>query len=135
MQTYPSIHGYLEESVNHAAQVGYTETLYGRRRYIPELKSPNGAVRALGRRMALNAPLQGTAADIVKMAMVRVSRALKAELPSARLLMQVHDELVLECPPEDAERAAAILAREMEGVASFSVPLTVDVSIMKNWLE
>ena len=135
MQTYPSIHGYLEESVNHAAQVGYTETLYGRRRYIPELKSPNGAVRALGRRMALNAPLQGTAADIVKMAMVRVAHALKTELPSARLLMQVHDELVLECPPEDAERAAAILTREMEGVASFPVPLTVDVSIMKNWLE
>ena len=130
MQTYPAIRGYLESSVEHAAEVGYTETLYGRRRYIPELKSANGAVRALGRRMALNAPLQGTAADIVKMAMVRVARALAEELPSARMIMQVHDELVLECPPEDADRAAEILRREMEGVGSdFPVPLTVDVEI------
>ena len=136
MQTYPGIRGYLESSVEHAAEVGYTETLYGRRRYIPELKSSNGAVRALGRRMALNAPLQGTAADIMKMAMVRVARALAAELPTARLIMQVHDELVLECPPEDAEHAAAILRREMEGVGSaFPVPLTVDVEIGHNWLK
>lgn len=136
MQTYPAIRGYLESSVEHAAEVGYTETLYGRRRYIPELKSANGAVRALGRRMALNAPLQGTAADIVKMAMVRVARALAEELPSARMIMQVHDELVLECPPEDADRAAEILRREMEGVGSdFPVPLTVDVEIGHNWLK
>lgn len=136
MQTYPAIRGYLESSVEHAAEVGYTETLYGRRRYIPELKSANGAVRALGRRMALNAPLQGTAADIVKMAMVRVARALAEELPSARMIMQVHDELVLECPPEDADRAAEILRREMEGVGSdFPVPLTVDVEIGHNWLN
>ena len=136
MQTYPGIRGYLESSVEHAAEVGYTETLYGRRRYIPELKSSNGAVRALGRRMALNAPLQGTAADIMKMAMVRVARALAAELPTARLIMQVHDELVLECPPEDAGRAAAILRREMEGVGSaFPVPLTVDVETGHNWLK
>ena len=136
MQTYPAIRGYLESSVEHAAEVGYTETLYGRRRYIPELKSANGAVRALGRRMALNAPLQGTAADIVKMAMVRVARALAEELPSARMIMQVHDELLLECPPEDADRAAGILRREMEGVGSdFPVPLTVDVEIGHNWLK
>ena len=136
MQTYPAIRGYLESSVEHAAEVGYTETLYGRRRYIPELKSANGAVRALGRRMALNAPLQGTAADIVKMAMVRVARALAEELPSARMIMQVHDELVLECPPEDADRAAEILRREMEGVGSdFPVPLTIDVEIGHNWLK
>ena len=136
MQTYPAIRGYLESSVNHAAEVGYTETLYGRRRYIPELKSSNGAVRALGRRMALNAPLQGTAADIMKLAMVRVAHALAEELPTARLIMQVHDELVLECPPRDAELAAAILRREMEGVGStFPVPLTVDVAIGQNWLK
>lgn len=135
METYPGISGYLESSVERAAEVGYTETLYGRRRYIPELKSPNGAVRALGRRMALNAPLQGTAADIMKMAMVKVARALDAEVPSARLIMQVHDELVVECRPEDAARVADLLRREMGQVDTFPVPLTVDVSIGENWLK
>ena len=86
--------------------------------------------------MALHAPLLGTAADIVKMAMVRVARALAEELPSARMIMQVHDELVLECPPEDADSAAEILRREMEGVGSdFPVPLPVDVEIGHNWLK
>lgn len=135
METYPCISGYLESSVERAAEVGYTETLYGRRRYIPELKSPNGAVRALGRRMALNAPLQGTAADIMKMAMVKVARALDAEVPTARLIMQVHDELVVECRPEDAARVADILRYEMEHVDTFPVPLTVDVTVGENWLK
>lgn len=135
MQTYPEIGGYLEETVAHASEVGYTETLYGRRRYIPELKSANGMVRALGRRMALNAPIQGTAADLMKMAMVKVASALKQEIPDAHLLMQVHDELVLECPPADAERAATLLKCEMESVADFSVPLTVEVIIGDNWLK
>ena len=135
MQTYPAIGAYLDRTVEDATACGYTETLYGRRRYIPELKAANGMVRAMGRRIAMNAPLQGTAADIMKMAMVRVSRALKKELPSAHLLMQVHDELVLECPPEDAPRAAAILAREMEGVDTLSVPLTVDVVTGDTWLK
>ncbi len=135
MQTYPSISTYLDETVAHASEVGYTETLFARRRYIRELSSSNGAVRAFGRRIAMNAPLQGTAADVMKLAMVRVYRALKEELPSAHLIMQVHDELVVECPKEDATRAAEILKREMEGVADFAVPLTADVIIGNNWLK
>ncbi len=135
MQTYPSIGVYLDETVKRAQEIGYTETLYGRRRYIRELSSPNGAVRAFGKRIAMNAPLQGTAADIMKLAMVRAYRALKEELPSAHLIMQVHDELVVECPIADAPRAAEILKREMEGVASLAVPLTADVVIGENWLK
>ncbi len=135
MQTYPSIGAYLDETVRHASEIGYTETLYGRRRYIRELSSSNGAVRAFGKRIAMNAPLQGTAADIMKLAMVHAYRALKKELPSAHLIMQVHDELVVECPAADAPRAAEILKREMEGVASLSVPLTADVQIGENWLK
>ncbi len=135
MQTYPAIGAYLEDTVTHATENGYTETLYGRRRYIPELQSQNGMMRAMGRRIAMNAPLQGTAADIMKLAMVRVHTALKKELPQAHLLMQVHDELVLECPPEVSDTAAAILRREMEGVASLSVPLTVDVVTGATWLK
>ncbi len=135
MQTYPSIGVYLDETVKHAAEVGYTETLYGRRRYIRELTATNGAVRAFGKRIAMNAPLQGTAADIMKLAMVRAWKALKNELPSAHLIMQVHDELVVECPAADAPRAAEILKREMESVASLSVPLTADVQIGENWLK
>ncbi len=135
MQTYPSIGTYLDETIAHATEVGYTETLYLRRRYIRELSASNGAVRAFGRRIAMNAPLQGTAADVMKLAMVRVYHALKQELPSARLIMQVHDELVVECPAADAPRAAEILKREMEGVTSFAVPLTADVQIGENWLK
>ncbi len=135
MQTYPSIGTYLDDTVKRAAEVGYTETLYGRRRYIRELSAANGMVRAFGKRIAMNAPLQGTAADIMKLAMVRVYRALKEELPSAHLIMQVHDELVVECPAADAPRAAEILKREMEGVAALPVPLTADVQIGENWLK
>ncbi len=135
MQTYPSIGAYLDETVAHAAEVGYTVTLYGRRRYIPELRASNGMVRALGKRIAMNAPIQGTAADVMKMAMVRVSHALEKELPAARLIMQVHDELVVECPAADAPKAAEILKREMEGVTDFAVPLSVDVQIGENWLK
>jgi len=135
LQTYPRVGEYLEKTVEDARSCGYTQTLWGRRRYIPELTSANGAVRAFGRRVAMNAPLQGTAADIMKLAMVRVSRALRAELPAARLLMQVHDELVLECPAADAEKAAQILKREMEGVGTFAVPLTVSVTTGSNWLK
>ncbi len=135
MQTYPSIGVYLDETVAHAAEVGYTETLYNRRRYIRELSSSNGNIRAFGKRIAMNAPLQGTAADIIKLAMVRVYNAFKQELPTAHLIMQVHDELVVECPAADAPRAAEILKREMEGVADLPVPLTADVQIGENWLK
>lgn len=134
-ETYPRITEYLDGTVASAAENGYTTTLYGRRRYIPELKSSNGMQRAFGKRIAMNAPLQGTAADVMKLAMVKVRNALKTELPEARLLMQVHDELVLECPTHLAEKAGEILRREMEGVANLSVPLTADVTIGKDWMK
>ncbi len=133
--TYPAIDGYLSSTVSHAEEIGYTETLWHRRRYIPELKASNAIVRAFGKRVAMNAPLQGTAADVMKLAMVKVWHALKKELPEARLLMQVHDELVLECPPTMQEAASHILQREMESVLNSSVPLTVDVQVGTDWMK
>ncbi len=134
-ETYPRIVDYLDSTVETAAEDGYTLTLYNRRRYIPELKSSNGMVRAFGKRIAMNAPLQGTAADVMKLAMVRVYAALQRDLPEARMLMQVHDELVLECPTHLADKAGEILRREMEGVATLSVPLTVEVTSGTDWMK
>lgn len=131
---YPEIDGYLKGLVESASRLGYTETLFGRRRYIGELSSPNAIVRALGKRIAMNSPIQGTAADIMKIAMVRVSERIKRELPTAKLIMQVHDELIIECKESDANAAKRILIEEMQGAASLSVPLTVDVCVGKTWL-
>ena len=135
LMNYPSIDAYLEKVVKDATECGYTATPMGRRRYIPELTSTNGNMRAFGKRIAMNAPIQGAAADIMKLAMIRVYNALKNELPDARLVMQVHDELIVEARDEDTERCKEILKREMEGVAALSVPLTVDVTSGKSWLE
>ena len=117
-----------------AEEKGYTETLFGRRRYIPELRVQNHNVKAFGKRVAMNAPIQGTAADIMKIAMVRTERRLQKEGLSADLVMQVHDELIVECDRVDATRVAAILKEEMEGAASLPVPLTVEVSVGDTWL-
>ena len=135
MMNYPSIESYLEDVVERAKDDGYTTTLFGRRRYIPELNMQNGNMRAFGKRVAMNAPIQGTAADIMKLAMIRVEERLMRDCPDARLVMQVHDELIVECPDKDASAVRAILKEEMEGVAQLSVPLTVEVSSGKNWLE
>ncbi len=135
LMNYPSIDLYLENVVGDATEKGYTTTLLGRRRYIPELHSSNANMRAFGKRVAMNAPIQGTAADIMKLAMIRVANRLKAEALDARIVMQVHDELIVEARLSDAERCKAILREEMEGAYSLSVPLTVDVTIGKNWLE
>ena len=110
-------------------------TLMGRRRWLPELKSSNFNTRSFGERVALNMPIQGTAADIIKLAMVKVSNRLAAESLQARLILQVHDELIVECPLEEADRAAAILKEEMEQAAQLSVPLTAEVQRGQNWLE
>jgi DNA polymerase-1 len=118
-----------------AKETGYTETVMGRRRYIPELKSTNAAMRAFGKRVAMNAPIQGTAADIMKLAMIRVYNRLKREEPLARIVMQVHDELIVEAPDERVEAVGRILKEEMEGAVSISVPLTADVSAGKTWLD
>jgi DNA polymerase-1 len=107
----------------------------GRRRYIPELNAANGMLRAFGKRVAMNAPIQGAAADIMKLAMIKVDAALKAAGLDARIVMQVHDELVIEVKCADADMAKKIVKREMESAVTLSIPLTVDVTEGKNWLE
>ena len=131
---YPSIEIYLDRVVKEATERGYTVTEFGRRRYIPELTAQNGNLRAFGKRVAMNAPIQGTAADIMKIAMVKTHRRLRAEGLDAELVMQVHDELIIECARCDADRVALCLKEEMEAAATLSVPLTVEVSVGDTWL-
>ncbi len=133
--TYPGIAAYLDRMVKEAYETGYSQTLYNRRRSIPELRVQNKVTRKFGERVAMNSPIQGTAADIMKIAMLRVAGRLKAEGLRARPVMQVHDELILEAHRADAARAARVLQEEMEAAASLSVPLTVDVAITDTWLE
>lgn len=132
---YLSIDTYLHDVVEEAKKNGYTTTLFGRRRYIPELSSPKHPIREFGKRVAMNAPIQGTAADITKLAMIAVYRGLRRCGLDARIVMQVHDELVVECSVSDAPRAREILKNEMENVVKLSIPLTADVTEGKNWLE
>ena len=133
--TFPGVRKYMDEVVETAKETGYVETVFRRRRDLPELKSSNFNLRSFGERVALNMPIQGTAADIMKLAMIAVWKRLKAELPEARLVLQVHDELIVECPESQAETAAALLAEEMERVVSLSVPLTAEAHAGRNWLE
>jgi len=109
--------------------------MFGRRRYLPELNNSNGMLRAFGERVARNAPIQGTAADIIKLAMIRVYNRLREEIPTAKLILQVHDELIVECDEKDAEKACRLLSEEMENAASLKVKLLADASFGKNWLE
>ena len=133
--TFPGVRTYMDSIVAKAKEQGYVETLFHRRRDLPELKSSNFNLRSFGERVALNMPIQGTAADIMKLAMAAVWKRLRQELPEARLVLQVHDELIVECPEPQAERAAALLKEEMERVVTLSVPLTADAHWGKNWLE
>lgn len=135
MEKYGGVKEYLDESKSLARKLGYAETIFGRRRPIPELKSKNYNQRSFGERVAMNMPIQGAAADIIKLAMVRADRRMRREGLKARLILQVHDELVIECPNEEAEKAAKILKDEMEGAAELSLPLTVDIKIGQNWAE
>ena len=133
--TFPGVRKYMDDVVARAKEQGYVETLFHRRRELPEIRSSNFNLRSFGERVALNMPIQGTAADIMKLAMVAVERRLKEELPSAKLVLQVHDELIVECREEQAEAAARMLEEEMEQVVSLSVPLTAEAHWGKNWLE
>ena len=135
LMNYPSIDAYLDEVVKTAEKNGYTTTVFGRRRYIPELNMQNGNMRAFGKRVAMNAPIQGTAADIMKLAMINVSKRLKSEELDAKIVMQVHDELVVEAAVSHAERVKTVLREEMENVTKLSIPLTIDVTSGPNWLE
>ena len=135
LAAYPGVAAYMEKAIDDAKKNGYVTTLYGRRRYIPELSNSNGNMRAFGERVARNAPIQGTAADIIKIAMIKVSRSLKDEFPTARLILQVHDELIVECDEKDAEGVCALLEREMESAADLAVRLTAEAHFGKTWLE
>jgi len=132
---YHGVRDYMTRVVEQAKADGYVTTLFGRRRDLPELKSSNFNLRSFGERVALNMPIQGTAADIIKAAMVRVDARMRAEKLQARLLLQVHDELIVECPTEEAETVKAILIEEMEHVVDYRVPLLVDAKIGASWAE
>jgi len=131
---YHGVRDYMRDVVEQAKADGYVTTLYGRRRTLPELASSNYNIRAFGERVALNAPIQGTAADLMKLAMIRVDRALKASGLAAKLLLQVHDELIVECPEAEAEQVKTLLCREME-ITDLEVPLTAEAGVGKNWYD
>ena len=132
---YPGVKRFMDSAAQDGQNNGYAITLMGRRRYLPELSSPKSAIREFGKRAAMNTPVQGTAADIIKLAMVRVDQALRRENLRSRLILQVHDELLLECPPEEAERAARLLKECMEQVIELAVPLLAEVHQGANWAE
>ena len=132
---FPGVRRYMDGVIEQARANGYVETLFHRRRELPELSASKYSVRSFGERVALNMPIQGAAADLMKLAMVAVWRRLRTDCPAAKLVLQIHDELIAECPEADAAKVAQILREEMEGVAELSVPLTVDAHWGRNWLE
>jgi len=135
LANYRGVRDYMKRVVEDAREKGYTETLYGRRRYIPELKSSNFNIRQGAERIALNSPIQGTAADLIKLAMIRVEEALNRNYPQAQLLLQVHDELIVECPEELAEPVSQLVSAVMQDVADLSVPLTAEAKFGKSWYD
>ncbi len=132
---YSGVRAYMSRVVERGREDGFVSTLYGRRRWLPELKSSNFNTRSFGERVALNMPIQGTAADIIKLAMIKVDARLRAEGLEARLVLQVHDELIVECPEGEAEQVKALLQEEMEGVAALSVPLVADAKAGRTWAD
>jgi len=135
LNNYRGVRDYMKRVVEEARKKGYTSTLYGRRRYIPELTSNNFMIRQGAERIALNTPVQGTAADLIKMAMIRVAAVLEKTYPDAKLLLQVHDELIVECPEEIASKVADLVSCEMESVATLKIPLQAEAKWGKNWFE
>ena len=134
-KTYPKIKTFLDGLVESAKEKGYAVSLFGRIRPIPELKSKNFMQRSFGERAAMNSPIQGTAADIMKIAMNRVYARLRREAPEARLILQIHDELLVEAPEREAEHVKTILTEEMKHAADLRVTLETDCHIGKNWYE
>jgi len=135
LANYHGVRTYMKDVVAKARETGFTQTLYGRKRYIPELKSTNFNIRQGAERIALNTPIQGTAADLIKLAMIRVYEALKENYPEATLLLQVHDELIIECPEEIASAVSELISKEMEQVASLSVPLIAEAKWGSSWYD
>lgn len=132
---FPAILSYIEDTLASAREFGYVETLFGRRRYLPDINSKNGTVRALAERTAINAPIQGTSADIIKLAMINVDRRLSEEGLQSRMVLQIHDELLFDALPEEVETLERIVREEMENVIELSIPLTVECNHGNNWLE
>ena len=135
LSKYHGVRDYMSAVVEQGVREGYVATLYGRRRYIPELKDGKYMVREAAKRMAMNSPIQGTAADIIKIAMLRVDRAIKSAGLAARLVLQVHDELIVECPEAEADTVRALVTREMEAAAQLAVPLTAEAKTGRSWYE
>lgn len=134
-ETFGGVADYLSGVVEEARRTGFTETIMGRRRYLPDLRSDNRQRREMAERMALNAPIQGSAADLIKVAMLKVNAAIAAHGMRSRMLLQVHDELVLEVSPGEAEALEALVRREMGAAADLTVPLDVSVGIGRSWYE
>ena len=134
-ETYPQVKLYMDESIEHARKLGYVETIFGRKRFLPDIKSANSIVRGYAERNAINAPIQGSAADLIKIAMVRISERFRKEGLRSQMIMQVHDELNFNVYPDELERVKYIVVDSMEHAAELSVSLRADCGIGKNWLE
>ena len=132
---FPAISSYIDDTIAAARETGYVETIFGRRRYLPDINSKNGTVRALAERNAINAPIQGTSADIIKLAMIHVQRRLESEKMESRMILQIHDELVFDAVPSEVEKLERLVTEEMENVIKLSIPLTVECNHGNNWLE
>ncbi len=135
LQNFPNVENFMDDVVENAKKNGYVTTMFGRKRYVPELSASNKILQAAGKRIAMNTPIQGSAADIIKIAMVKVYRRLKAEVPEARLILQVHDELIVECSQKDADIAAEILSNEMINACELKVSLIADVNRGASWYD
>ena len=133
--SFPTIRSFIDGTLESARRTGYVETIFGRRRYVPDVNSHNANIRAMAERNAVNAPIQGSAADIIKLAMIGVDSALRQQGLRSRMVLQIHDELVLEVPEDEIQPVKRILTEQMEGVMALSVPLTVECNYGKNWLE
>ncbi len=134
-ERYPGVKAYMERIVAEAREKGYVETLFGRKRPLPDIKSPNRVAREFAERTAINTPIQGTAADIIKLAMIQIDEALRQRESRSRMLLQVHDELLFEVPPEELEEIQALVREKMEGVVTLKVPLKVNLAVGRNWAE
>lgn len=134
-ETYPGVKQFLDRQVQQAKEQGFVTTMFGRKRPVPELSSSNYMQRSFGERVAMNSPIQGTAADIIKIAMIRVSQSLKEQNLSSRLILQVHDELLIEAREDEVARVKAILKEDMEKAAALSVNLEIDMKQGKDWYE
>ena len=132
---YPRVNAFIAQTIGRAHEDGYVTTLLNRRRYLPELKSENRNVREFGERTAVNTPIQVTAADLIKVAMIRIAEHLRRETWKSKMILQIHDELVFEVPSDEVEKLSDLVRREMEGALDLSVPVKVDIGVGENWYE